>query len=728
MTDIPTIEKDMLGGRGLNSTILWSLRDRIPDHWRSGKNIVVIGAGPFAGSTFPSSGRTTISVLKSPVTGFWSDGNLGGYFGPAMRRAGIAAIVLYGKLSKPHYIHINKNGLILLKKIEPENRFESLGTNTTEAWLTATYADRSDKVAVLALGTAAAKGVFCAVPISNNRAAGGGGTGAVIASKKIKAIMIEYEAEGDSINHISETTKARFISVGQRAEEKIKSHPVFDMFSKYGTTSLIEIHAALDYLPVNNWNQNMHEDWAKVSGQQLRDDNEHFYRTSRNEKLEDVEEKLKDEQQLGCSNCPICCSSIGKIEYETLNCLGPKIGVFNLQKITHWNALYMNDAGMDVIQSTSIIAALMNMWEDRVLDYEFNWGDEKLIQTFLEELSGPLLPEYASSIAKVFFNGFYDGILRILTEDLYHVNMSNFEKVIVHDEKLLDRLYQSTTPTEIAQLLVDYYYVHTKGYGLSGVYINEKNKGVALAAATSTRGADHLRSLPTLATYADWYLGGNAPTSLWEKLKRLFKMPLKALLLIRAEQKNLVGDLYKTYETTFGVPKEVSREWKMLGFLHDKEQTSGWGSMLKFCQEMYAVSDSLGTCKFTSTWRFGVGPEILAEALSLVSRTTYDWKSLLRCGERATAIERQLLFFYTIGTEVVDDIPQKFYRKTIKEPLTRERMSELLDDYYSRCGFTSSGSVQQQHWHYLFSQQFMYEVTILRDILVNNKSKGPTNE
>jgi aldehyde:ferredoxin oxidoreductase len=719
LTTIPMVTKLVLGGRGLNSAILWSLRKHIPVHWKHPNNVIVIGVGPFVGSTFPSTGRTTISVLKSPVTGFWSDGNLGGYFGAALRRSGLAAIIITGKISEPHSIYISKTGSIRLVQI-PRSVFYSYGTSATTGWIESKYYTKNDKtkVSTLAIGPAGAKGVFCAVPISGDRTAGGGGTGAVFGEKRIKSITIEYEQNADSITFQNDDKKLGFENVAEKAEKKIKSHPVFDMFSSYGTTSLIEIHSALDYLPVNNWSKNNDPRWKKVSGKALKSyQNEMFV------DLELFEQKQKDNDELGCSNCPICCSNIGKTEYETLNCLGPKIGIYDLEFITTTNICDLNDAGLDVIQSTSIIASLMNMSEDGVLLYPFKWGDKKAVREFFEELGGTCLEnQYENGIAKYFVNGFYEGILLLLQEKPFHFCWDRFEQIISDDSVQSFRLLHANTHEKTAKVLTDYYYVHSKGYGLSGVYINDKNKGVALAAATSSRGADHLRSLPTLATYADWYMGSNE--SLWSKFRKLIKMPLSSLWMMKSEQKNLFGNLYKTYQTTFGVPKKITDEWQNEGFLHNKEQTKGWGSMLKFCQEMYAVSDALGTCKFTSTWRFGVGPELLSEALNYCGIDKYSWETLMECGERINALERQLRYHYpNLTTNVHDDIPQKFYSKAIKDPISRVTMRNLITDYYDRCGYRIDGQVLGETWDKLFNDTFQLELDELRTTIVFSKRR-----
>lgn len=710
LDEIPAVANGVLGGRGLNSAILWSLRRYIPTDWKSIRNTIVIGAGPFAGSKFPSTGRTTISVLKSPVTGMFSDGNFGGYFGAALRRSGIAAIVLIGRLRYPHIIHINPEGFVKLRQIT-KVMFHEYGTLATEGYIESHYCDPMYKAVTMSIGPAGAAKAFCAIPISKSRAAGGGGTGAVLGVKKIKAITVEYD-DRDSLSYIWEDDAESFEAVSKEAEDKIKSHPVFDMFSTYGTTSLIEIHAGLDYLPVNNWEKSYDPKWTEVSGKALeaktkKDDPGYKAR----------EEQLKEDDNFGCSNCPITCSNLGKIEYETLNCLGPKLGIYDLSFIQTCNMVTMNDQGLDVIQATSVLAALMNMSHDGVLKYPIKWGDTQYADDFFLELCRNRY-DYKTLADHFRSGGFYKGILRLLNQ--YRSNAINWDRFLykVNEDAVLLTRYRDAKGNEAkAALLTDYYYVHSKGYGLSGVYINKHNKGVALAAATSTRGADHLRSLPTLATYADWYLGGGGDKRWWQKLWSMMKIPLKSLWLMKAESKNLFGDLYLTYQNTFGVPEPITRKWQESGFLHNKNQLDGWALMVKFCQEMYAVSDSLGTCKFTSTWRFGVGPELIAKALNIVSESNWSWERVLKCGETVNAIERRLKYQYRHRPNLTDDdIPQKFYSKVVKDRLSRAEMYEILSDYNETCGYHKHG-VDSHKWRELVNDDMEKEFKLLEKVI-----------
>ena len=102
----PTFARMFLGGRGFNSKILYDEFDpAITDPYDPG-NLICIGSGPLSGTLAPSSGRVTISVARSPITGVFGDGNAGGHFGPEIKYAGYDTIIIKGRSEKPVYLYI----------------------------------------------------------------------------------------------------------------------------------------------------------------------------------------------------------------------------------------------------------------------------------------------------------------------------------------------------------------------------------------------------------------------------------------------------------------------------------------------------------------------------------------------------------------------------------------------------------------------------------------------
>jgi aldehyde:ferredoxin oxidoreductase len=650
--------RNYLGGRGFCTYVLSLFSGKIPKSAVHRDNLIVISSGILSGTSWPSSGRTTISVLKSPVTGFFGDGNFGGHFGPALRLRGIDCLILDGASATPCYFLINREGGI---ELYDASTFWEASVGPTDAMIRHLHGAGCK---VLAIGQAGSNKCFSAIPLCDNRAAGGGGSGAVLGSKNIKAIAVWY----DPTEKLGVENQSMFDATVTKTIDRIKRHPVYNTFKKYGTTSLIEIHSGLDYLPTKNWVQSNMEEWKKVCA-------DSFYKLFQKQEGQDLEgiwENLAEHHKLGCRNCPIVCSNPSKIEYETINCLGPKLGVSDPDWIDMMNMIYFNDAGADVIQTTSVVSALMQMYEDKVSSYPIKWGDKREIQKFLSDFVGGKL-HLAETPAVYFRNGFRRGLVKSEHAGRIKFDWSRFLDLYGY----LDR--------DPFVSFEEHYYVNVKGMGLSGVYPNQKNKGVALAVATSSRGADHLRSLPTLATYASWYLGTSK--GIVSKLKNFLRIPFSALRIMKADRSFLVGDLYKTYNEVFGVPKDICDQWEAIGFLTDEKKVHGWGSMIKFTQSMYAVSDAAAMCRFTSPWRFGVGPEILCEAIKYETGIDLTWRELLRVGERIFALEKELLYHY--GKEVRDTISDRFFLG--KGALDHDLFLDMLYDYYQACGFSYDG-------------------------------------
>ncbi len=659
-----------LGGRGFNSAILYQFRGVAPESPLSPDNVICVSSGPLAGTSWPSSGRTTVSVLKSPVTLGFADGNLGGHFGPAIRLAGTDSIVIIGRASSPVVLTIGFARPTAI--VEIGDGLWETGTSIFNVVAKKLYGENAK---VLSIGKAGANKVFCATVSCDLRVAGGGGTGAVFGSKNLKGIVVNYDPE------VSAEVGKRFDSVAFNAVKKIKRHPVYDIFRKYGTTMLVALHVGLNYLPTKNWTQKTWDSWKLISGEHLlkkwiRDDPKYLSKL----------EQLEVDKELGCRNCPITCSNPKKVEYETLNNLGSKLGISDLDFILKLNTVYFNDPGLDVIQSTSIISALMEMWNDGVSNYAFGWGDKEHVRDFISDLAN--VSDENGTIGKYFVDGFLLGMSRAIKA-----------KVLIFT----------------SQRAISDYFVSVKNNAMSGVYPSHENKGVALAVATSSRGADHLRSLPTLSTYASWYIGKSGD-SRWRKITSISSMPFSSLMMMRKDAKFILGKLYKTYNKTFGVPKPIAAQWEKSGFLTNEDQYVGWGSMIKYCQELYAVADALGICKFTTSWRFGLGPEDFARALSLLFRKPVSWKQVLEVGERIYTIERELCCTEKDGF-VNDDLPKRFF--VGEGSVDKKHFIKMLLDYYCECSYGIWGTPSMELRKRLninFEDKFFSEIVdFLRD-------------
>ncbi len=188
------------------------------------------------------------------------------------------------------------------------------------------------------------------------------------------------------------------------------------------------------------------------------------------------------------------------------------------------------------------------------------------------------------------------------------------------------------------------YLVHVKGLPIEAVDVRW-NMGFALGLVTAMRGGDHLGSRPTLENL------GLPP----EVLERI----------------------YGGYVS----PDPLSCEGKPL--------------MVKWSEELYAVTDSLGICRFVSLWNSPnlLGYEDLAKLLTLVRGTQVSADELRTNGERIVNLER--LYNTMEGvTEKDDDLPPRLYEDPQtgrKSALTRDKLKSMLREYYKMRGWTEEG-------------------------------------
>lgn len=173
-----------LGGSGLAAKLLYDMTDETTDPLGP-DNILIYMTGPFAGTKLPTSGRHQI-VAKSPLTGIYGEGDVGGTWGLNLKKAGYDGIVIQGKSDKPVYILIDNGEVSILDS----DYLWGLDTFETDKALKENHG--SDFV-TSCIGQAGENQVLLASIMHNGRdarAVGRTGLGAVMGSKNLKAISV----------------------------------------------------------------------------------------------------------------------------------------------------------------------------------------------------------------------------------------------------------------------------------------------------------------------------------------------------------------------------------------------------------------------------------------------------------------------------------------------------------------------------------------------------------
>ncbi|MCE8426141.1 MAG: aldehyde ferredoxin oxidoreductase family protein [Candidatus Methanoperedens sp.] len=317
-----------IGGRGLGVKLYYDAIDPHIDPLAP-ENILIFATGPLTGTPAPMSGRH-VMVSKSPLTGTILDSSSGGIFGKELKFAGIDALIFKGEAEEPVYISINNDEI----KIEKAN--ELWGENVRSCTNRLSSQGR-----VACIGRAGERLVPMASVMNDYyHACGRGGLGAVMGSKKLKAIV----AKGDKKPSIADDQG--FEKARQEAGMLLKEgHGASKGLSTYGTSAMANLMNYMKILPAQNFRKSGFAGIDKVSGEFIKEN--------------------YDIKGHACHNCTIACKHIIKSgtfeghevpEYETLWAYGPDNNNLDMDAIIKINRL-CNDYGIDTISSGSTIAA-----------------------------------------------------------------------------------------------------------------------------------------------------------------------------------------------------------------------------------------------------------------------------------------------------------------------------------------------------------------------------------
>ncbi|MEM4519344.1 MAG: aldehyde ferredoxin oxidoreductase family protein [Sulfolobales archaeon] len=351
-----------LGGRGLAAYLLWNeLRAGTPP--LSHLNKLIISSGPLTGLPLPSSGKLVVAS-KSPLTNGYGDGNVGTKAAVNLRRCGYDAIVIEGSAEKPTLILIDDGKVELL----PADHLWGLTTWETELKISNDY---GSDVSVLSIGPAGENLVKFSTIISEfGRSGGRPGLGAVMGSKKVKAVAIRGTKEVPIHN------PEEFKKVVEESYEHIKKDANYGFWIRQGTMSTILWANENSCLPTHNFREGVFDEASKISG--------------------DAMELIKVRQK-GCPYCEIPCGNIVKyyvegitneseLDYENVAMLGSNIGLGDLHKVSDLN-LMADLYGLDTISLGNVLAFTAELSEKKLIDERVEWGEYRKFKELVKDIT-----------------------------------------------------------------------------------------------------------------------------------------------------------------------------------------------------------------------------------------------------------------------------------------------------------------------------------------------------
>ncbi|WP_027340675.1 aldehyde ferredoxin oxidoreductase C-terminal domain-containing protein [Halonatronum saccharophilum] len=339
-----------LGGRGLTSQIIGDEVD--PNcHPLGANNKLVIAPGLLSGTMAPSSGRLSVGT-KSPLTGGIKESNAGGLAAQKLAKLGIKAIIIEGqpKEDKFYTLKVTKDGI----KFE-DTSSELLGKGNYEV-MEKLLVEGGKKACVMSIGQAGEYKLEAAsIAVSDpegrpTRHCGRGGTGAVMGSKGIKAIVIdETDAPGVLVKD-----EEKFRGAARRFTKNLLNHPVCgEGLPQYGTAVLVNILNEAGGLPTKNFRTGRFDGAESISGETL---------------AETITERKGNTAHSCHPGCVMRCSQIyndkegnyltGGFEYETIWGFGANSEVDDLDAIATMDRI-CDDIGVDTIEMAVTIGVAM---------------------------------------------------------------------------------------------------------------------------------------------------------------------------------------------------------------------------------------------------------------------------------------------------------------------------------------------------------------------------------
>lgn len=386
----PEVIEDFIGGSGLTARLLYDRLDQDVDPLGP-ENPLLFMTGPMVGTVMPSAGRCSLSAL-SPLTGIWGESNTGGYIGPELRFAGFDGLLITGQAEKPVWISIVDSRV----RVHDASDLWGLDAYQTQERVKKVMGEPEARVACI--GPAGENLVKMAAVINDHgRAAGRTGMGAVMGSKKIKAVAFR----GTGSPSLADPEAYQKV-VREIYQELIDDHSVASL-RLAGTAGYLDLGLMYGDLPIRYYQVGERESATGLSGVEMAE----TYLT----------------KNTSCYRCPIVCGRetrapsygvdvVDGPEYETIGAFGTLAAVDNLEGVIYAGHL-CNRFGLDTISTGCTIALAYEMFERGILTEKdtggitLHYGDVETTHQLIRMIStrrgfGNLLAEGSDALGEAF--------------------------------------------------------------------------------------------------------------------------------------------------------------------------------------------------------------------------------------------------------------------------------------------------------------------------------------
>ena len=386
------IVRMFLGARGVNSYLLYTNTDKSTEPFGP-ENPLIIGNGLLTGLSGPTTSRATISA-KSPESGLLGDANIGGHFGAGMKRTGIDYLMIKGQADVPVYLEVADNKIV----IKDAKHLWGKDSHETRDALEKEYGKDAQMLCIGQGGENLVR--FAAVMHGKKGAAARTGMGAVMGSKRLKAVVVNgtQKVEAHDPEGFKEYTK--------NINEKMKKEFLIEALSKYGTSHLYDV--------INN-NIEMGRTYNGLSSRFT-------------ENIDISPETLRTKYYNGrhaCFSCTVACRHKYLIkdgpnkglsgegpEYSVIGNLGPLCGIKEIESVLLINDL-LNRYGLDACSTGNMIAWSIELYKNGIITksdtsgIELDWGRADIVMELVRQIAerkdfGNILADGAKECVKRF--------------------------------------------------------------------------------------------------------------------------------------------------------------------------------------------------------------------------------------------------------------------------------------------------------------------------------------
>lgn len=350
---------EWFGGRGYATWVYYNEEEKETGCFDA-ENRVIVATGCFTATNLPSASRVDV-VTKSVYNGGISYASVGGNLGVEMKIAGVDALIIEGKSEKPVYLLIKERSVQIMDA-------ESLwGMMTFQCEDTIREQLHDPRVRVGCIGPAGENfAAMACIMVDKAHAAAWGGCGAVLGSKKLKAIA----ARGINGNRVAFADPAGFAAESKEYNRILRASTASALLKRGGTHGMAAVGGATGLVPTSVRNS-QNEYWPPEKCAAI---NKPAY-------LEFLQKRT------GCYNCPLKCLHYYRMEYEGETLEGEGMHANSVRGFgSNWDCtdregifkahLLCNSLGMDVDGVSTAIAWAMECWEHGLLTQEDTDGIE----------------------------------------------------------------------------------------------------------------------------------------------------------------------------------------------------------------------------------------------------------------------------------------------------------------------------------------------------------------